>query len=95
MNGDSARMPRLRRAFEMRSRRPAAAATRLRYFVRSEDGCAHVAPHSAQVLQLEYAYGCKPIKQKADAASLVIAAADGEHAELTDPDDYSVLFTAA
>ena len=54
----------------------------------------HVAPLSAPVLQLEYAYGCKPIKQK-PLATLVIAAADGEHAELTDPDDYSVRFTAA
>lgn len=54
-------------------------------------------PHSAPVVQLEYAYGTKPIKQAASGGleSLVIAAADGEQAELTDPDEYKVLLTAA
>ena len=51
----------------------------------------------AQVIQLEYAYGCKPIRQAPDGgfASLVLAAADGAAAELTDPDEYRVLLTAA
>ena len=50
-----------------------------------------------QVIQLNYAYGCKPIKQAADGglASLVLAAADGAAAELTDPDEYKVLLRVA
>ena len=51
-------------------------------------------PTSAPVLQLHYAYGCKPIKQPTDEAAprVVVAAAEGaEPAELTDPDAYQVL----
>lgn len=48
---------------------------------------------SAPVLQLTYAYGCRPIAQPADGAlaSLVLAAADGTASELADPDGYKVL----
>ena len=50
-------------------------------------------PSSDPVIQLCYAYGCKPIQQAADGglASFCFAASDGAAAELTDPDDYKVL----
>ena len=52
-------------------------------------------PASEPVIQIYYKYSCKKIKQPADGslASLVLAAADGESAELTDPDGYTVLLS--
>ena len=52
-------------------------------------------PASEPVIQIYYKYSCKKIKQPEDGslASLVLAAADGESAELTDPDGYTVLLS--
>ena len=48
------------------------------------------------MIQLCYNYGCKKIQQPSDGdiVNLVLAAATGEAAELSDPDEYKVVLHA-